>query len=267
MDDILTISAKKLGWLAQPDFCERCFYMKSHLNWKQPWAMAMPIYMTLDKLQKKFITDVIDATGKAPPWMSELGDVVGHIEPPNYRQFFYINSDHGVRVWGNADLIPVMADGSLAIVDLKTAKPKGNLDHLASTYLVQQNAYALAAEYQNLGKVKHLALLYMTAMADGEVSTAPAEGQAGNMVVPFAATLHRLEFKPDLVDDLCGRFRELSERTEMPDAREGCKDCQLTEQIHLAYAASKDTAVPLAVAHRDHISQRELYARHLGLAR
>lgn len=266
MPDELTVSAKRLGWLHQPSFCPRCFHIQKGLNWKRPYAIPMPIYTKLDRAQKQYISTYIDVHGHAPDWMSAVGSVVGHIHPPSYTKFFHISAAHNVKVRGNADLILELANGHLAIVDLKTANPNCENDHLAPTYLVQQNAYALAAEFQDMGTVDSVSLLYMTAMTDDVDAMAPVEGQQAGMVVPFEATHYQLDLNPDLVENLCGRYRELCEAVKMPEPLEGCKECALTEGIADIY---QRTQVPMGVAAMDDSQRaalREKYCQ-LGLRR
>ena len=259
MQEPWTTPAKRLGWLNQPDFCPRCFYLQKLIGFKKPWPIPMPIYTALDRIQKQIVETAIHETGAPPPWLTEVGPISGYIDPPHHSKFFF-DTKAGVRVRGQADLILTRPDGTLAIVDLKTSRSAGR-DALLPTYHVQQNAYALAAEAQGLGKVASISLLYLGIEPEASLYTSIG-GNAGDAVAIFKAVHHQLELDPSCIEPLCERYRELMEANHPPDPAEGCKECCKFEYIFTALSEPK-----MSLATNSVTPTRELFAKYLGMRR
>jgi len=236
MSEQLITSAKRLGWLAQPDFCPRCFHIKKQLKWKAPWAIPMPIYGRLDKLQKRLVQEFIDRFGIGAGWLSSIGEVVGYIDPPHWSKFWYDDPASGVRVRGQADLILRLSNGELFILDLKTSNSIPAEDPLMPTYIVQQSVYAMAAEQRGLGKVAGAGLAYMRTLDQSLDDMLPSPDSGLEMQVGFSVEIHHLPHEPELVRELCQRYRELYELEVPPERREGCKECALVDQFPKAIA-------------------------------
>lgn len=259
-EEIIITPAKRLGWLNQPDFCEGCFYVQKLIGFSKPWPIPMPIYTALDRIQKHIVQQTLDKTGGPPTWLHQVGDVVGYIEPPHYSKFSF-DTDVGatVRVRGQADLILKLANGNLAIVDLKTSKSAGR-DALLPTYHVQQNAYARAAEAQGLGTVESVSLLYLGIDSVGSIEASISD-QAMDAIAVFDATYFPLELDPTCIEPLCERYKELYLAKSLPKSRDGCKEC---EKIEYLLDALRGT--PKSNASLTPNSMRAIYARNLGAA-
>ena len=81
MTDRLRISAKKLGRLAQPTFCPRCFWILTHMTCDTPYSVFPRIFTDLDVYTKRLVHGWFDDEGKAPPWLKALAELTGYIEP------------------------------------------------------------------------------------------------------------------------------------------------------------------------------------------
>lgn len=268
MSDKLITSAKRLGWLNMPDFCPRCFYLLKSLNWKKPWSLPMPVYMALDSIQKRYIHRIIDETNAPPSWLHDPGEINGYIEPPHWNNFFY-ESDSGVRVRGQADLILKRPNGNICIVDLKTSGSDPTRDMLMPTYVVQQNVYAMAAEQMGIGKVDSISLLYMAIQKDKSVAADIDPGVGGNIAY-FKARRHELPRKNALVEFLCLKYRDLCALKEMPSPHSDCKECEMIRQLAelFAFATTKGTAVANDSNPAQRIvPSRAIYAQYFGCAK
>jgi PD-(D/E)XK nuclease superfamily len=158
MPDVLTISAKDLGWLAMPSFCPRCFWIRRHMTVKPPFQAFPAIFQHIDGYTKRIVHGIFDRDGTAPGWLSEL-DVSSYIEPPTYKTLF-MQFDNAVVLRGSPDGVFKKSDGSIVVVDYKTAAFLGADDPLHPIYDVQLNAYAMLLQHLGYGTVSALALIY-----------------------------------------------------------------------------------------------------------
>ena len=123
----LRISGKDLGYLALPDACARCFWVKRHCS--LPYQIFPGIFSSLDAYQKK-------VTGLGvPAWLQRSG-VDGEVLPAVTSRSFQTVVDD-VLLTGVPDEMVRLADGSLAIIDYKTARYTGNQDTLLPMYTTQ----------------------------------------------------------------------------------------------------------------------------------
>ena len=79
----LRISAKNLGELTLPDFCQRCFWLKLHIR-QLPFQIFPGIFSSIDANTKRVVHVWIDGNGGAPFGLDELGVVTGYIDPPHH---------------------------------------------------------------------------------------------------------------------------------------------------------------------------------------
>lgn len=258
MPDLIMTPSRRLGWVAQPDSCERCFKVLQRLNWKGPWNTFPSDYSRFDAAQQNHIQGHIAAYGKPPAWLSELGPIIGFIEPPHFHSFFFTNEECGVKIRGTADLILRRADGKLVVVDLKSAPPKGDQDAFAATYMVQVCSYARAAEERGLGTVADLAIVYLNAQYDAETMARQENSRSDGLAIPFQSTVHRVTRDDKALDALCRRFRELYDMTTWPEPEGDCNHCQLAGTIHQTFCDAEKGYVQAAS------SLREMYVRYFG---
>src|SRR5687768_7454692 len=74
------ISAKSLGAVAMPTFCQRCFWVRLKSGNKLPYQTFPGIFSAIDGYTKDVVHAWFDAEGAAPTWLSDLGKVTGYIE-------------------------------------------------------------------------------------------------------------------------------------------------------------------------------------------
>ena len=133
------ISGKDLGALALPDACPRCFWIRRRAGGKLPFQIFPGIFSSIDAYTKRAVHGWFDVHGCAPPWLSELGELSGYVNPPSSSKFQLLDPGTNILLTGIADGILVRPDGSHVIVDYKTAKFTGNQEALFPMYETQLN--------------------------------------------------------------------------------------------------------------------------------
>ena len=220
----LQISAKVLGAMAMPDFCERCFWIKLHAK-KLPYQMFPGIFSTIDAYTKKIVHEWIDR--KAGSEMLKKYKVTGYQKAPHWSKF-KMETKSGITLSGAVDDIWT-CDGGIVIPDYKTAKFTENADKLLPMYKTQLNGYAKIAEATGLGKVLAIPLVYMEPQTDqGFVDLNSAHDNDWNMT--FWPKILDLELDPENIDLLLEKVRTLYDGP-IPESAEGCKDCLALENI------------------------------------
>jgi hypothetical protein len=247
----LQISAKDLGALAMPDFCERCFWLNRHIK-PLPWQTFPGIFSSIDAYTKKCIHAMIDEdfdshSSLCSPfsWLLELGPVVGYIEPPTWRTFKVIGKN--VTLTGSPDLILRMADGTIQIPDYKTAKYTEGQDKLMPIYEVQLNGYAwIAEQLKTYPRVSGISLIYFEPQTGDMDATDQRNWFSDGFSMKFKATIKPLEIKPGMILTLLQRAWDIYSGP-MPEAKNiQCKDCHSLNnilQVILAQQAIREKGV------------------------
>jgi PD-(D/E)XK nuclease superfamily len=230
MDHSMRISGKKLGALAMPDFCERCFWIKMHMKGEPPFALFPQIFTHIDRYTKRVVHSYLEEHKAAPPWLAELGDIVDFIDPPGSAQF-QMMLDANILLTGEADAILKRKDGSLVIADYKTAFAKGNDDPLYPIYKVQLNAYAMLAAHCKLGTAKALAIVYAQPLTGEESAKLEANRRKGGFAMDFRVEILNVPLDPTLVPKLALRAWEIYSRVVCPKGRPGCLDCKKLDEM------------------------------------
>src|SRR5271170_499202 len=114
MNEQLRISAKKLGALAMPDFCPRCFWTVMKMKGKFPYFTFPSIFGKIDVFTKNAIQSFFDRKQRVPKCVAELGDIVKYIEPPTYHTFKILTKQN-ILLTGSPDAVFQLADKSLLI--------------------------------------------------------------------------------------------------------------------------------------------------------
>jgi hypothetical protein len=223
------ISGKNLGLLRLAQ-CLRCFWLLLRLRFRPPFQIFPGIFSTIDSYVKHVVHDHFDRHGGPPAWLSPLGDIAGYIEPPHWSRFKMIDQKTGIVLTGAPDGVLRRPDGSIVIVDYKTAKFSATQDELYPMYETQLNCYALIAERCGMGKVTALALVYLEPM------TEPPRGytkvcRPGGFDLGFKAHVLDVPLLPEIVPPLLRRVRELAERTDPPAVQPGCRNCAGVERM------------------------------------
>jgi len=233
MAEPLRISAKNLGALALPDFCPRCFWLKLKVRNRLPFQIFPGIFSSIDAYTKRVVHAWIDRNGGAPVWLKGLGEVTGYINPPHHSRFYIELPEYEILLTGAPDGILTLPDGSIAIIDYKTAKYTGTQDRLMGMYEIQLNAYALIAKHLGIGNVTKLALVYAEPVTDEETAAQPEIHTDDGFSMPFSVSIHPVKLDPDMLEPLYNQARQIYELPEAPDRTPGCKDCERLDELML----------------------------------
>lgn len=218
-DKTKVISAKDLGKLALPDFCERCFWLERHFD--KPPGLFPSIFSAIDGLTKKSVRTTFSQTEKLPDWLS-LADVSA-IEENDF--IFKLPLDEGDWILvGRPDDIFELKNDSYQIVDYKTARFTDRQDELLPMYEVQLNAYAFLAEKYGLRPVSKLSLVYC--QPKEELENCP-EFKLGFDIYQLA-----IELNLEKVGRLLEKAREIVDSADPPRAHRQCKGiCRWLEKV------------------------------------
>src|SRR5437867_2064629 len=223
--DRISISAKKLGEVALPDFCPRCFWIKLHVQYRPPFQVFPGIFSSIDSYTRKVVHQWFESHGEAPPWLSHIGRITGYRPPPHYSSFGIIDERLNIELRGSPDAIFVRPDRSHIIGDYKTAKYTATQDALFPMYETQLNAYALIGRQRGLAPVSGLALIYMEPVTDESAAAKRTNRRDEGFAMGFAAHVLRVEINLRSVCALLATVRDISDRRKPPAGREGCKEC------------------------------------------
>ncbi|MDG6912889.1 MAG: PD-(D/E)XK nuclease family protein [Nitrososphaerota archaeon] len=224
----IRISAKNLGGLALPDFCPRCFWLGCHTD--LPFGSPFPgIFSSIDAYTKHVVEGWFQREGRLPVWLSQVGDVRMILKVSS--KTFRTDVD-GVLLTGVPDAVVELVDGTLAILDYKTARFTETQDELFPMYRVQLNAYALISEATKLGRVSKLALIYFEPPKPDRMPAEAASNISGTgFVLPFTPYTLQVEKGLQEVHDLARRVREIWTQPHPPESAAGCGDCQALEAV------------------------------------
>ena len=191
-----------------------------------PWQSFPGIFSSIDRHTKRVVISHLRREGRLPPWMAEVGDADGYIDPPHWSKFQAADAATGVTLRGEADAIFRLGDGSCAIVDYKTSRynPDNRSQH--RVYRAQLNAYAWIARRLDFPPVSRLALVYMEPATGDEESSAPELVDAAGFVLGFRPRVVEVELAPERrIPSLLRRAAGIHALPAPPAARDGCRDC------------------------------------------
>jgi hypothetical protein len=221
------IGVKDLGNLVLPDFCPRCFWYERHYG---PFPSRFPgIFNVLDSLSKKSVSRSLLERKKIPDWLG-ISDVVrkveleeiGKVEKMYNRK--YLVAQHKESNWilrGDPDIVFELKDGTLHIVDFKTARFTSRQSELFPLYDVQLNGYALLSRKR---LVSRLSLVYCEPKSELLDDI--------NFRLEFTIKVVDIGFNPQKVFELLRKAREIVELKEPPPTRPGCRGtCSYIDKI------------------------------------
>lgn len=161
----MQISAKTLGDLKSPTFCQRCFWIKTHQS-KLPYQIFPGIFNSIDSYTKSIVQGYVNREGKLPDWLSEIGEVKmvfnSATEAMRLKRLKgkFNAASKEVLLTGNPDALFQRPNGSTVIVDYKTARYTKGQDKLLPVYDIQLNGYAYIAEKVGIRPIESLYLIY-----------------------------------------------------------------------------------------------------------
>jgi hypothetical protein len=186
--------------------------------------MSMPgILFNMDIFEKILVEAHFKEEGIGPKWLASLG-CTGPVEFP--RKMTEEIPNLGLTLVGMPDAVFRKADGTLCLVDYKTAKYKGAEDPFMAIYETQLWGYARLLEHEGVGTVSSAALVYfantLKDFAEKPLDLLTSEG----IRVPFAVKIHEVNLDLKALNPLLKSFRDFADSPTPPDAVDGCKTCK-----------------------------------------
>jgi len=231
MSHQIRISAKNLGEVALPGFCPRCFWVKLQLNNKLPFQIFPGIFSSIDSYTKRVVHSWFDKYGSPPPWLRDLGNLTGYVEPPHFSKYNILDPETNILLTGSPDAIFIRPDNSHIIVDYKTARYTGAQDRLFPLYEAQLNAYALIGKQCGLEPISDLALIYMEPVTDEAAASSDEVHNADGFGMGFTANVHKVSLDLNIIPPLLAKTRAIYDLDSPPARRKGCNNCQLLEGL------------------------------------
>lgn len=230
MAKVMAISAKKLGELAMSEFCPRCFWIRMQMQGDPPFNCFPRIFTDIDYYTKRVVHAYFDETKKAPGWLKDLGDLVDYVKPP-HSSVFRMPLGENILLKGEADGIFKFRNGTLVIVDYKTAFYRGVDDPLYPIYKVQLNAYAMLAQHHGIGKVSSLALIYAQPCTGEESAKRKDNRRDDGFALGFRTQILPIPIDEKQVLSLADEALRIYEQPACPAGKEGCRDCQQVQEL------------------------------------
>ena len=228
----IRISGKNLGELELDNFCERCFWIKLHCNYKLPFMIFPGIFSSIDSYTKKITNVHFDKDSKLPEWFVNYGLSGKPVKVPGHSNFKVHHQETDILLTGVPDEILYDEDDkSYFILDYKTAKFTDTQDKLLPMYKVQLNAYAYIGEQVGFNPVKGLGLLYY------EPQTKVSEGTIDSFLLNdgfsmnFSAHLKPIQLDTSQIPGLLQKVRAIYDKPNPPAGVQGCKDCELLDGL------------------------------------
>ena len=197
-----------------------------------PWQSFPGIFSSIDRYTKHVIINHLEREGRLPPWLSEVGGTVEHIDPPHWSRFKAEDETTGATLRGEADAIFSLADGTCAIIDYKTSRYNPDNRGQLRIYRAQLNAYAWIARHLDFPPVSRLALVYMEPATDDDATGATNMIDASGFVLGFRPRVVEVDLDPDrLIAPLLRRAARIHAMPSPPEPRDGCRDCAALEGL------------------------------------
>jgi hypothetical protein len=226
----IRISGKDLGQLALPGACARCFWLSRTVS-QLPYQVFPGIFSSIDSYSKKVVHGWFERQKSAPPWLADLGDLSGYVEPPHHSKFGFVDVETGLHLTGAPDAVFTRPDGSLIIGDYKTSRFTTTQERLFPMYAVQLNAYALIAERVGLPPVHALALIYTEPVTDADAARAGANQREHGFAMPFTAHIKLVPLAPVRLRELMRKAAGICRAERPPRSAHGCRECARVQEM------------------------------------
>ncbi len=229
----LAITPKRLGLTAVSAFCARCFWFLLHLKFHPPFSFfGGAIFKQMEKAQIAVVDHLLATDSSLPEEFEPLCDLVERVDFPRDWRRFQHRLKSGVLLYGEPDDICKASDGSLVVIDHKTADPKGGKDRLLECYRCQIIGYALIAESGlKLGRVSKGALLYWTANHQPVVENPGRFYHSKQLWMPFDPKPLAIDIDYTLLDAPLKEAVRIWQLPTPPERSQKCDDCRKLEAL------------------------------------
>lgn len=233
MNTDLAITPKRLGLVEIDSFCPRCYWYLLKQKFHPPFDhFGGAIFKSMEQAQMAVVGDLIEKNNGLPEEFAPFCDLVGRVQfPRNWRKFEH-RLDSGVLLYGEPDDIFQVSDGSIAVIDFKTARPKDGKDPLLGCYRIQILGYSFIAEFGlKLGEVSRGGLLYWGAEHEKVVADPDKYYRSKRLWMPFVPKPLAFDIDYKQLDAPLKEAVRLWEATTPPERTAKCKDCKRLDAL------------------------------------
>jgi hypothetical protein len=239
----MRVSPSKIGALAVPDACERCFWLLMRLKFRSPYNWPMPgVMFALDFHQKQLVRVTLGQKKTLPEFFGPFQDATELLEIESVSGF---HKGTGLTLFGKPDLVMMNAKGELSIIDNKTSKKQPPEHPLTAKYVVQTNFYGYVLEQSDPDmKVSKVGILNyeFAPLSDKDILKNTEDDQCWTRFNPVVT---EVDYDPEkIVVPVLGHVRDLMDQTSIPSGKDGCRDCKLLGSFHDLIEASDSTSRP-----------------------
>ena len=237
----MNISVSRLAEVAMPNFCPRCFWIKSKMGWELPFARPMPsIFWDIDRYVKSIVRTHYDERGVLPKWFPYLGKVTRLEKVPRWQDFYFAHPQLKITLRGEMDELFQLDGSEYHIVDYKTARYTVTQSELLPMFEAQLNAYAFIAKHGGFfSPVTGLSLVYLEPDTDFLLNSRLLERSAEQLMLGFAPKVKSVEIMTDsFIEGLLHKATEISNLSEPPKPTPTCQNCRLVRSLFEAVSFS-----------------------------
>jgi hypothetical protein len=224
-----SVSAKNLAALNLADRCDHCLWYLLHVNFKVPFNIFPGIFSSFDARQKRLVRLYFEKHESAPTWFGPFGDAVRCL---NTGRMEHHHDDTNIKIVGEPDVFVELADGTLAVLDYKTARFTKGQDELLDLYKAQLAAYCLMASNYGYGEISRAGLIYFEPSTDDDDKQAVLTIHRSGFSLSFKARPVEIEIDLDNLEVLLEAARKLYDLEVPPNPSQGCKDCKLLARLY-----------------------------------
>ncbi len=237
MSDPLAITPRNLGAIRLAKYCPKCFAILLKMRFRAPFNhFGAALFSDAQKCEEAILGLYLDRDGCLPKQFAPFCDCSARVDcSKDWRKYAYMHKS-GVRLYGSPDEVLHVKDGTLAIVDHKTAHVKDKEDPFHPQYETQVIGYADIAEGLNLGRVSLGGLLYWEVQTDAVTANPSEHYEKGQLWMPLKPKGVEIEIDYTILDPLLEEAKKIWNSKQLPAGREGCDDCK---RLDLLYAIDK----------------------------
>jgi hypothetical protein len=231
-DTDLEITPKRLGMICTDSFCPRCFWYMLKLHFRTPFGFGGAIWKKLEQAQIAVMNHMIEKNEKLPKEFAPFQNLVSVVEYARSWRTFRCRHKSGVTLYGKPDSIYGVDDGTIAVLDQKTAHPKDGEDPYLPGYVCQVVGYSYIAEFGlKLGTVSAGGLMYWSAQHPDVMANPSAFYKNGRLSVSFMPHPHAIDIDYSILDAPLKEALSLWDSEYPPDHIANGKDCKRLDAL------------------------------------
>ncbi len=178
------------------------------------------------------IGDLLQRDGELPKEFHPFENIVSRVEFTRHWSKFQYRLKSGVLLYGVPDEIVKFDDGSIGIIDHKTAHRKDGDDPMLPCYEIQGIGYGLIAENGlGLGTTTRGGVLYWACQHEKVIAKPSAFYDPGKLWMPFVPQPFEYKMDYSRLKPLLKEAMKLWDASTPPQRTEGCKDCMLLDAL------------------------------------